>query len=68
MPQNACAVVVEKVRENCYRATSHLFPDCETFAATEDEARRTLEEVIDRLIRERTIAPTADECNFYEPH
>lgn len=69
MIHNACTVVVERVREDCYRATCPLCPDCETFAATEEEARRGLEEIIDRIVRERSIDfPSDDECYFHEPH
>jgi predicted RNase H-like HicB family nuclease len=66
MPRSECTVVVRKLDNGRYRATCHLFPDCETFAATEEEARHSMEEVIDRLIRQRNRndGPATHERSF----
>jgi hypothetical protein len=49
-----CTVVVEKIAANRYRATCHLFPDGEAFGATEQDARRFLEEAMERIVQERS--------------
>jgi len=68
MAQVTCTVVVERVGPNRYRATCHLFPDCETFATTEENARRSLESVMERIIRERSTDSPANECHCHESH
>jgi predicted RNase H-like HicB family nuclease len=53
MPQAECGIIVERLRENCYRATCLSFPDCQAVAANEEEARRAVEEAIAGLLRDR---------------
>jgi predicted RNase H-like HicB family nuclease len=48
-----CAIVVEHLGENCYRASCPLFPDCQVVAATEAAARQAVAEAIGRILRER---------------
>jgi predicted RNase H-like HicB family nuclease len=53
MPAAECAIVIERLEENRYRASCPLFPDCEAIAATEAEARQAVAEAIDRILRRR---------------
>jgi tryptophan synthase alpha chain len=54
-----CAIVVERVGDNCYRASCPLFPDCEAVAATEEDARQAVAESIGRIMRGRTFSTHA---------
>jgi predicted RNase H-like HicB family nuclease len=48
-----CAIVVEHLGDNHYRASCPLFPDCEAVATTESAARQAVAESIERILRER---------------
>jgi predicted RNase H-like HicB family nuclease len=45
---SACTILVERLHEGRYRATCTPFPDLAVVAATEEAARRGLEEAIGR--------------------
>lgn len=55
-----CAIVVERLEDNRYRASCPLFPDCEAIAATEAGARKAVAEAIDRIMRQREAIPEAE--------
>jgi hypothetical protein len=46
----ACTIVIELLADGRYRATCHLFPDCEVIAATEDAARDGFQVVIAEVL------------------
>ena len=48
-----CAIVVERLDDDRYRASCPHFPDCEAIAATEADARQAVAEAIDRIMRQR---------------
>jgi tryptophan synthase alpha chain len=48
-----CAIVIERLGDDHYRASCPLFPDCEAVAATEAAARQAAAESIERILRER---------------
>jgi len=48
-----CAIVVERLGDNHYRAHCPLFPDCEAVATTEAAARQAVAESIERILRDR---------------
>lgn len=48
-----CAIVVECLDDNRYRAHCPLFPDCQAIATTEAAAREAVAEAIERILRER---------------
>jgi hypothetical protein len=55
-----CSITVERLPNGRYRAASPLFADCEAVAATAEEARRSVELAIERLLQDRartTAAP-----------
>jgi len=53
MPSEYCAIVVERLDSERFRATCSLFPDCVAVAPTEEGARDALESAIDAIIRRR---------------
>jgi tryptophan synthase alpha chain len=48
-----CTIVVERLTNGQFRATSGLFPDCEAVARSEEEARAAVETAIERCLQER---------------
>jgi predicted RNase H-like HicB family nuclease len=48
-----CAIVVERLGDNRYRASCPLFPDCQAVAATEAAASQAVADAIQRILRER---------------
>jgi predicted RNase H-like HicB family nuclease len=66
----ACAIVVESLEGGGFRASCTLFPDCEAVAATEEEARRAVEEAIEQHLRWRQAkeAPEIERKELHEPH
>jgi len=61
MPATYCAIVIERLGENHYRASCPVFPDCEAVAATEEAARQAVAEAIERILgkREENAEPVA---------
>jgi tryptophan synthase alpha chain len=55
--------VVERLGDDCYRASCPLFPDCEAVAATEAAARQAVAESIERILRGRTFQTCATPGN-----
>jgi predicted RNase H-like HicB family nuclease len=53
MTATDCAIVIERLGDNHYRASCPLFPDCEAVAATEAAARQAVAESIERILRAR---------------
>jgi len=53
MRATECAIVIERLSDNRYRASCPLFPDCQAVAATEAAARQAVAEAIERILRER---------------
>lgn len=53
MPAKDCAIVIERLGDNHYRASCPLVPDCQAIAATEAAARQAVEEAMERILRER---------------
>ena len=51
-----CAIVIEHLGDNCYRASCPLFPDCQAVADTEIAASQAVAEAIQRILREREVA------------
>jgi predicted RNase H-like HicB family nuclease len=49
----ACTIVIELLDDGRYRATCHLFPDCEVVAATEEAARDGFQAVIAEMLGSR---------------
>ncbi len=47
------SIVVERLDDGRYRATSTFFADCQTVAATEEQAREAIAAAVDRLLRDR---------------
>ena len=65
MPAAECAIVIEQLGDNHYRASCSLFPDCQAVAATEAAARQAMAEAIGRILRERE-AMSGDEEILHE--
>jgi predicted RNase H-like HicB family nuclease len=59
----ACTIVIEPLDDGRYRATCHLFPDCEVVAATEEAAREGFQAVIAEVLssRREEEEPTFDD-------
>jgi predicted RNase H-like HicB family nuclease len=51
-----CAIVIERLSDGGYRATCHLFPNCEAVAGTAEDARAAVQIAIARRLRERLDA------------
>jgi hypothetical protein len=49
----SCTILVEPLADGRFRATCHLFPDCEVIAPNEEAARRGFEAVIGAVLRGR---------------
>jgi predicted RNase H-like HicB family nuclease len=49
-----CSIVVERLADGRYRASSHLLPDYEAVAATEEAARQMVERAIEQHLRQRS--------------
>ena len=56
MPVTNCAIVIERLGDNRYRASCPLFPDCQAVAATEAAASQAVAEAIQQILREREEA------------
>jgi hypothetical protein len=52
-----CAIMVERLADGRYRASSHLLPDHEAVAATEEAARQMVERAIEHHLRQRSGEP-----------
>jgi predicted RNase H-like HicB family nuclease len=53
MQASECAIVIERLGDNHYRASCPLFPDCQAVAATAAAARRAVAKAIGRILRAR---------------
>jgi hypothetical protein len=53
MTAAACTIVIEPLDAGRFRATCHLFPDCEVIAPSEEAARAGFREVIAEVLRNR---------------
>jgi predicted RNase H-like HicB family nuclease len=49
----ACAIIVKKLKDGSYRATCPVFPELKARGKTEAEARRAMEEAIERHLAQR---------------
>jgi hypothetical protein len=53
MAAAACTILIEPLDDGRFRATCHLFPDCEVVAPSEEAARAGFREVIAEVLRGR---------------
>ena len=62
-----CAIVIERLDDDRYRASCPLFPDCEAIAATETAARQAVAAAIDRILRQRATRLSRSDANPGDP-